>query len=360
MSGRIEKTRGNTPVRNIPHDYYPKGSEGWFVIPEGDCAGMKMFFWDKTYGDGEPETTVVMTHGNPECSYAYRNIIKALEKSARKTYRLVMMDHIGFGLSDQTPFQMVPMHHAENLIQLVRYLDLTDVTLVIHDWGGPIGVGTFIKDPERVTGLVVTNTTVFPFPNEGLNHYNYPIPGPFSWSRMPYLVFDALWGIHAAYAVLTPPKKPVRMIWDYTIYMIRALLGWLPGKNIEAQRIYREQFGVKSNARMSKRMVLQCPVWAHGNTYKDPVKGIQDTTPFYRYIQENITRFWGPEGRNIPARAVLGAWDPLAKQQVIDQWTNALPRLKGHVTVHENVSHFVNEMRPVEVADAIIEVAGLA
>lgn len=77
----------------------------------------------------------------------------------------------------------------------------------------------------------------------------------------------------------------------------------------------------------------------------DPVKGLQDTTPFYRYIQDNITRFWGPQGRNIPVRAVLGAWDPLAKQSVVDQWTNALPQLKGHVTVHENVSHFVNETR---------------
>lgn len=359
MSARIEKTKGNTPVRTIPDDYYPKGSEAWFVIPEGNCSGMKMFFSDTIYGDGEPETTVVLVHGNPECSYAYRNIIRALEANSKKTYRVVIMDHIGFGLSDQAPFQMVPMHHAENLIQLVRHLDLTDVTLVIHDWGGPMGVGTFIKDPERVTKLVITNTTVFPFPNEGLNHFNYPMPGPFAWARLPYLVINPLWGIHAAYSVLTPPKKPLKMMWDYTLYLLRALMGRLPVENIDAQRVYIEQFSTRTNAMMSKRMVLQCPHWAHGNTYTDPVKGLQDTTPFYRYIQENITRFWGPEGQNIPVRMVLGAWDPLAKKQVIDQWIKALPQLKGHVTIYDNVSHFVNEMKPDEVARAIMDVAGL-
>ena len=90
-----------------------------------------------------------------------------------------------------------------------------------------------------------------------------------------------------------------------------------------------------------------------------PLMGEQDTRPFYRYIQDNIGVLWGPGGRHIGVRAVLGAWCPLAKIQVIDQWKQALPQLAGHVSIHPGVSHFVDEMRPVEIAEAIMDVSGL-
>ena len=63
------------------------------------------------------------------------------------------MDHIGFGISDQATFEMVEIHHSDNLLQLIRHLDLKDVTLAVHDWGGPIGVGTFIQEPWRMTTM---------------------------------------------------------------------------------------------------------------------------------------------------------------------------------------------------------------
>jgi pimeloyl-ACP methyl ester carboxylesterase len=62
---------------------------------------------------------------------------------------------------------MVEMHHARNLAQLVDVLDLRDITLVVHDWGGPIGIGGLLASPEGVANLVVLNTSVFPMPSEG-------------------------------------------------------------------------------------------------------------------------------------------------------------------------------------------------
>jgi pimeloyl-ACP methyl ester carboxylesterase len=78
---------------------------------------------------------VVFVHGNPESSYPYRHVRDRLLQ-ARACVRVIGVDHVAFGLSDQATFEMVDMHHARNLTQLVRHLDLRDVTLVVHDWGG--------------------------------------------------------------------------------------------------------------------------------------------------------------------------------------------------------------------------------
>lgn len=84
--------------------------------------------------EGEPDYTLLFVHGNPENSYTYRHIREHLAKP-NKSLRLISPDHIGFGLSDQCDFEMAEMHHAENLAQLVRHLDLQRVFLVVHDWG---------------------------------------------------------------------------------------------------------------------------------------------------------------------------------------------------------------------------------
>ncbi|MHA2290147.1 MAG: alpha/beta fold hydrolase, partial [Promethearchaeota archaeon] len=162
----IKSLPSNTPIKNVPIDYYPDGCGNWYEIVEGNDAGKKMFFRDSKHGAGDPESTIVFVHGNPECSYTYRGVIEHLVNKAKKPIRIVAMDHIGFGLSDQASYEMVCMDHAQNLIQLIRYLDLHNVTLIIHDWGGPIGIGAFLKIPEHVVNLVILNSTVFPMPQE--------------------------------------------------------------------------------------------------------------------------------------------------------------------------------------------------
>jgi len=359
MQKRIEKNPGNTPVHKIPADYYPSGCENWYIIPEGLDAGKKMFFHDKVYGTGDPFATIVFIHGNPELSYTYRNVIKQINQHAKGTYRIIAVDHIGFGLSDQCSFEMADMHHSENLIQLVRHLDLKNVTLVIHDWGGPIGVGAFIKDPERVANLVVLNTTVFPYPKNGKDVDNFPYPGIFAWSNSPALVPDSLWGIHAAFSILAKPSTKFRLLFGALGYIIRSKLGIPPSEKIELQQTVWQQYSSKANVKTSKRMVLQCLHWGHGNIYIDPTHGEQDTRPFYRYIQNNISKSWGPQGQNIGVRALFGKWDWLFKEELLDQWVTALPQLKNHMQYFDNVSHFSNEMKPKEVAEAIMDVVDL-
>lgn len=187
-------TQGNTPLGSTPVDYLPEGGRAqWLVLPDGPDVGKRLFFYDVVIGEGEPEATLFFVHGNPECSYTYRQTIDQVVAQTDSAVRIIAMDHIGFGLSDQASFEMVDYHHARNVQQLVRYLGVNDITLVIHDWGGAIGIGAFIDTPELVSHLVLMNTTVFPFPMAGTNYTNFPFPGPFGWTRLGHYLPWKLW-----------------------------------------------------------------------------------------------------------------------------------------------------------------------
>ncbi|MFW9876957.1 MAG: alpha/beta fold hydrolase [Candidatus Thorarchaeota archaeon] len=349
----------NTPVTSIPPDYYPKDCGYWFEISEGVDAGKKMFFRDSSHGVGDPEEVIVFVHGNPESSYTYRNVIDHLVKTAKKPFRIIAMDHIGFGLSDQASFEMVCMDHAENLYQLIKILDLKKVTLIIHDWGGPIGIGAFLKDPDRVSNLVILNSTVFPFPKSGMTYENYPLK-QFPWANTPYMIPNNLWGAFTSFAIFYNPEDPQELISSLPnlLSISRETGSFLENENT-TQKFFREQFLSEKNVLSSKRLVLQTPVWGHGNVYNEPTLGERDTTSFYRFIQDSISKLWGLHGQNIGVRAVIGKWDPSAKDEVMKQWIEGLPQLKGHIKEFENAGHFIEEIEPVAIANAIIEVVNL-
>jgi len=352
------KIPSNSPVENIPSDYYPEGCGFWFEIPEGLDAGKKMFYRDSVHGSGTPESTIVFVHGNPEASYTYAKAIKHLISSTKKPIRIVAMDNIGFGLSDQATYEMVCMDHAENLLQLIKTLDLSNVTLIIHDWSGPIGVGAFIKVPTLVSNLVLLNSTVFPIPKTGLIFVEFPSK-EFSWPTFPDVIPNELWGRFAALVVTSPgsgfqePPKPEDII--------NFLKNVYPLDNeTVAQRFYREMFKSDSNALSSKRLVRQCAFWAEGNIYEEPTMGKRDTAPFYRYIQDNITKLWGPKGQNIGVRGIIGLdAEPTAKEETLQTWVDNLPQFEGKFELFKRAGHFIEETKPKRVANAIIDVADL-
>ncbi len=349
----------NSPIKKVPEDYYPQGCGNWYEIAEGIDAGKKMFFRDSNHGPGEPENTIVFVHGNPECSYTYRDVIKHLVNAAKKPIRIVAMDHIGFGLSDQASFEMVCMDHTQNLVQLIRYLDLRNITLIIHDWGGPIGIGAFLKLPKRISNLVILNSTVFPIPLTGLTFKNYPLKR-LPWSKLPKTIPNNYWGAFSSFAIFYTLENPDDLLINMPTMLANAKeKGTLMENESVSQRIFREQFQSKPNTLSSKRLVLQTPLWGHGNTYKEPALGERDTTSFYRFIQDNISKLWGPDGQNIGVRAVIGKMDPLAKEEVLQQWVDHLPQLEGHIKIFENRNHFIEEFEPEAIANAIIDVARL-
>lgn len=106
-------------------------------------------------GEGEP---VVMVHGNPTWSFYYRNLLTSL----RGNHRVVAPDHIGCGLSDKPQnYEYTLSNHIDNLVTLIKFLDLKNITLVVHDWGGAIGFGLATQMPELIKRIVILNTAAF-------------------------------------------------------------------------------------------------------------------------------------------------------------------------------------------------------
>ena len=100
---------------------------------------------------------VLLVHGQPTWSYLYRKVIRVLAES---DLRVIAPDHIGFGRSDKLtePTDYTFARHVDWLHSLVAGLNLHDVTLVVQDWGGPIGLSALARDPDRFARIVATNT----------------------------------------------------------------------------------------------------------------------------------------------------------------------------------------------------------
>jgi len=106
-------------------------------------------------GQGEP---LLLVHGNPTWSFYWRNLVQGL----RANHRVIVPDHIGCGLSDKPgDYNYRLAQHVENLARLVRELDLRNITLVAHDWGGAIGVGAALAEPARFSRFILMNTAAF-------------------------------------------------------------------------------------------------------------------------------------------------------------------------------------------------------
>lgn len=109
-------------------------------------------------GEGKP---LLMVHGNPTWSFYYRHLVNGLSSE----YRCIVPDHVGCGLSDKpADYPYTIRQHVENLKALVEHLDLHDVTLFVHDWGGPIGFLTALANTDRFKRFVVFNTGLFQGP----------------------------------------------------------------------------------------------------------------------------------------------------------------------------------------------------
>ncbi|MBM1634369.1 alpha/beta fold hydrolase [Sulfitobacter mediterraneus] len=131
-------------------------------------------------GAGDP---VLMLHGNPTWSFLYRDFIAGVSDA----HRVIAPDHIGFGLSDkpQNEASYTIGAHIRNLEALVTNLDLRNVTLVMQDWGGPIGLGMAARHPDRIKDIVVMNTFGFYPPAAGMDPDNLKLPVPLRVMRKP-------------------------------------------------------------------------------------------------------------------------------------------------------------------------------
>lgn len=127
------------PFKNASNNYYRLKS------------GYQLHFVDE--GTGHP---IVMLHGNPTWSFFYRGIITAFSS----TNRCLALDNLGCGLSDKPQACVYNLEtHVNNTLEWLAHLDIERFTLIIHDWGGPIGLGVIRYLWSQVDRVVILNTS---------------------------------------------------------------------------------------------------------------------------------------------------------------------------------------------------------
>jgi haloalkane dehalogenase len=128
----------------LDREAYPFASR-WLTVPAG-----RLHYIDEGAGDA-----LLFVHGTPTWSFEFRHLIRGLSAS----HRCVALDHLGFGLSDHpTDADYTPEAHGGRLATFVKQFGLRGLTLVAHDFGGPIGLPLLLGEPERVARLVLLNT----------------------------------------------------------------------------------------------------------------------------------------------------------------------------------------------------------
>ena len=163
--------------------------------------GVRMHYLDEGPRSDE---AVVMLHGNPTWSFYFRNVVQAL----RGRMRCIVPDHVGMGLSDKPakyPYQLA--RRIGDVQKLIAHLGLKRIHLVVHDWGGAIGMGVATRAADATGKIVILNTAAFPDEN---------IPGRISVCRWPVIGsllvrgFNGFAGPAVSMAVTKPLPPAVR------------------------------------------------------------------------------------------------------------------------------------------------------
>jgi haloalkane dehalogenase len=261
----------------------------------------KMHYVDE--GAGNP---VVFVHGNPSWSFQFRNMIKGLVT----TNRCIAPDHLGFGLSDKpADWSYLPEDLAVNLSLFLDSLDLESITLVVGDWGGPLGLSYAIHHPERVENIVITNTWLWPVRDD--------------WY---YQLFSRFMG------------GPVgrQLIYRYNFFagtMMRSLFGTKRRLTPEIHRQYLEPLArpdERKGCQVLPGQIIGSSAWLQ--TLWDQRRVLQD---------KRVLIAWGMK-------------DIAFRKKELETWMAAFPRAK--VVRYDDCGHFVSEERP---ADLVISIRDL-
>lgn len=256
-----------------------------------DLEGARYHYVDE--GRGEP---VVMVHGNPTWSFYYRRLIGDL----RENYRVIAPDHVGCGLSDKPQrYDYTLARHIANLEALLERLGLKKITLVVHDWGGPIGMGYAVRHPDRVARLVIFNTVAFWSPE---------IPWFLRLCRLPLFGAVAVRGLNlfAGVAAVVACRHRERMTEE-----VKA--GYLSPYNSYANRV------------AILRFVQDIPVHAGHPTFS-----------VLQAIENGLAQF-----RGRPMIIMWGGRDPVFTKRLLKSWRERFPA--AIVKEIDDAGHYVVE-----------------
>jgi haloalkane dehalogenase len=280
--------------------------EGTFPFAAGyvQSGPVKLHYVDEGPKDGAG--TVLLVHGNPTWSYLWRHQLRELPAAG---HRCVAFDHMGFGRSDKPPHLSAYslQAHIDNAVAVIDELDLRDVVLVAHDWGGPIGLGALVERRDRFSGAVLMNT--------------------WAWELPSFL----------------PPF--LREFRTEGLGEILALGGNLFVESIPGGMATRDTDPVMMDAYRAPFPDYWSRVGTLAFQRDIPLTERDRSAALMGAIHERL------EGLDLPLTLLWGMRDPVFRPVFIDQWKELFPAAR--VVELADASHFVPEDRPDAVIDAL-------
>jgi pimeloyl-ACP methyl ester carboxylesterase len=268
-----------------------------------EAGDVRLHYVDEGAGDGG---VLLFVHGNPTWSYLWRTPLARLSSNC---HRCVAFDHMGFGRSDKPPHLAAYsfQRHVDNALHLIDSLDLRDVTLVAHDWGGPIGLGAMLERRERLRGIVLMNT--------------------WAWELPSFL----------------PPF--LREFRTEGLGEILALGGNLFVESIPGGMTRRDPDPVMMDAYRAPFPDYWSRAGALAFQREIPLTERDASAPLMASINARLPEL------DVPMLLVWGMRDPVFQPVFLDQWRQLFPNAQ---TVElEDASHFLVEDRPDAVVDAL-------
>jgi haloalkane dehalogenase len=253
------------------------------------------------YVDEGSGPTLLMVHGNPVWSFVYSAVIKELKGS----FRCVAVDLVGFGLSQAKPgFRFLPADQSAILAQLIETLDLKDFSVIVHDWGGPIGLNAALTKPERLAGVVISNTWAWPVDgNKGFEQFSRLMGGPLG--RFGSRFFNAFVNV------------------------------LLPASHKKRKLSHAEMTHYRKPLPRGHRT----PTWVLP-------KQIIDAREFLGALELRL-----PELATLPALILWGDKDDAFEEPELERWQQLLP--EATTVILDGVAHFAASEAPTEFAAAI-------
>ena len=265
------------------------------------CQGYRYHYLDE--GQGEP---LVMLHGNPSWSFMYRELVRAF----RDRYRTVVPDHIGCGLSDKPSAKEYPYTLEERVSDLETLLDEkginSNITLIMHDWGGPIGMTYAARHPSRISRLIVLNTAAFLLPPGKSLHWSLSRCRNSRVARFLILRFNAFARMAGYLGCRQPMPRKIR-------------------------RAYRGPYDSWQNRIATLRFVQDIPL-----TSADVSYGLLQQT------QENLYRF-----QQTPMLICWGERDFIFDGDFLKEWIRRFPKAQVHR--FPEAGHYVLEEQPAAI-----------
>ena len=269
--------------------------------------GLQYHYIDEGQGD-----SIIMLHGNPTWSFYFRSLVKDLAPD----HRVIVPDHIGCGLSDKPKdcdYEYRLKSRVDDLEALLEHIGAREnLTLVVHDWGGMIGMAYAVRHPERIKRLVIMNTAAFLMP---------------AGKKLPW----RLWMIRQILPFATIAVRGFNLFAGFATFMAS-----YKGLSKMVKRGLTAPYNSWQNRIATLRFVQDIPMYKGDPSYDQA-----------EFVDQNVQALFA----HTPMLICWGMHDFVFDKDYLTEWQRRFPDAQTHAFA--NAGHYVLEDCPDEIVPLV-------